>query len=686
MAQFGSLAPRTADDDLLQLYTDPMGSVSGAEPNRKRPNWMMEPDLLSTQLGQLPEGVGLDETGRPFYRDTGEPLTVVPRPGMLPIAKTPEGYTFAKPKIFDIASYLIGGPVKMGPGEEALGAGAIIKRGAANKKLGLEGGVAATEVPQERPKPPGAPTQPVAETPPVAPPSPGAEPSINWNRERTQLGGAAVGNRTVMDVPVDALDAAHKATDPGMYVATPKKSVMEHMAAGNEISLPEVHVERTDYPSNWWRLGYTNGRNRVAAARELGAKTIPVVVEPGHEEQLRQLLELHDPTSFGRLGGQGAMPQLAERYPGTVPPTLKYKGTNKPVPLEDVPAGDELERRLALPKKDATAVFQGKTESPEAKQLAKVRLGMKPDIEAGNYQPYFDPAKRTDVDPSTYGDYHDTATNLMKTAASRADYDLLANNPEAVKRLNEAYARGLKQKDAAGNWYFMKQLHDEFVKEYGQELGPKMFKERFADPMAATTGGMDPTSNLLMSYYGNYLKSKGLEVPPSHQMPYPIGGQYAGSNMGHFEDMIMKGEGIDPIANPKRYNFSGNFLGRSQPATLDEQMSGLWDPKMQMPPKGSYGHFEQVLRSLAAHHGVDPRYFQEVAWAGTKDINTPGGYAAKPMISHVNDAIERTHRVTGMPRQEIVRRGLVRGEIPIYGTGGAGAAASFGSLSPRRDE
>ena len=31
---------------------------------------------------------------------------------------------------------------------------------------------------------------------------------------------------------------------------------------------------------------------------------------------------------------------------------------------------------------------------------------------------------------------------------------------------------------------------------------------------------------------------------------------------------------------------------------------------------------------------------------------------------------ERTHRLTGMPREEIVRRGLIRSEIPLYGTAG----------------
>jgi hypothetical protein len=71
--------------------------------------------------------------------------------------------------------------------------------------------------------------------------------------------------------------------------------------------------------------------------------------------------------------GTGSMPQLAERYPETVEPTLKYKTTSKPVPANEIPTGDELTRRLALPKTDPQAVFQGKAESPEAGQLAKLR-------------------------------------------------------------------------------------------------------------------------------------------------------------------------------------------------------------------------------------------------------------------------------------------------------------------------
>ena len=55
----------------------------------------------------------------------------------------------------------------------------------------------------------------------------------------------------------------------------------------------------------------------------------------------------------------------------------------------------------------------------------------------------------------------------------------------------------------------------------------------------------------------------------------------------------------------------------------------------------------------------------------------------------VNDAVERTHASLAL-RREIVRRGLVRGEVPTYGVAGAAAAApalqdpsrGFGDVAP----
>src|ERR1700739_1756026 len=66
------------------------------------------------------------------------------------------------------------------------------------------------------------------------------------------------------------------------------------------------------------------------------------------------------------------------------------------------------------------------------------------------------------------------------------------------------------------------------------------------------------------------------------------------------------------------------------------------------------------------------------SWAGFKDEN------GQPMIQTVNDSVDRTHRLTGMPRSEIVRRGIVRKEIPVYSAAGAIRAGT--ALAPFLDQ
>ena len=92
-----------------------------------------------------------------------------------------------------------------------------------------------------------------------------------------------------------------------------------------------------------------------------------------------------------------------------------------------------------------------------------------------------------------------------------------------------------------------------------------------------------------------------------------------------------------------------------------------------VPPANTYGLFERVAHEEAAKLGMDPRTFQELGWAGFKQQKTPSYTSSTPFIGEVNEAIERTHRLTGMPKDEIVRRGFVRNEIPIYGSSGSPA-------------
>jgi hypothetical protein len=339
-------------------------------------------------------------------------------------------------------------------------------------------------------------------------------------------------------------------------------------------------------------------------------------------------------------------PHLADRYPEVGPPEWK------------------------IDKKKGEG-FWAKKLTPEALAVQKARKAVQGDIDAGNYAPYFDVGARADVDPSAYPKSGDTITEAMpKRPDTQATWRAKAYNPDGLQRLREGYEEGLKQKDVSANWYFMKQLEDKFVAEYGPEEGKRLFKERFAKGMATTTGGADPSDNLMMAYYGNYMQNKGLPIPETHQMPFPIGGRYVGGNMDMFERNI--GSELTPD-NPKRMNFQNNFLGHKDP-TIDEQMSKGFDPKLQMPEW--YGPYEEAINSLAAEYGVDPRYFQEVGWAGLK-AKSPEGYTGKPMIQHVNEAIERTSRITGVPPEEVVGRGLVRAEMPLYGVAAplAGAAA-----------
>jgi len=348
-------------------------------------------------------------------------------------------------------------------------------------------------------------------------------------------------------------------------------------------------------------------------------------------------------------------PQYAERYPDIAPPVLQ----------KDPKTGKE---------------FMGKGETPETKVFMKERARIAKQMEKEGFEPYFDPAQRFDVDPSHYPTDHVTLTqNRGKTPKTADQADADASNPGAMERLEAAYLRGRDVPDA-DRWYFMGQLEKAYIDELGEEAGREAFRQRFAGAMAATTGGADPTGNLLAAHYGNYLATHGQPIPENaHAMPVPVGGRFISGNMRLHGKFGQDGMNIPGDSNPKRYNFANNFLGHADRATIDEQMMGLIQPGGPgAPDPAVYGHFEQPVHALAAKHGISPREFQEVAWAGGKQMKNEAkkgmahsAEAGVPMIQTVNEAIERTHRLTGMPREEIVRRGLIRAEIPLYSSAGA---------------
>ena len=338
--------------------------------------------------------------------------------------------------------------------------------------------------------------------------------------------------------------------------------------------------------------------------------------------------------------------ELAVRYPKTVDPVLKV----------DRKTGKE---------------FLSKGVSPEAEALSAARQQTMAQMREEGFSPFFDPEARYYADPSGYNLVGSTRDIRPSRPDTIAKYEASANDPEALDRLRAAYTRGSAY-PGAKQWYAMGQLEDAFKSSLGPEAGRNMFKERFADAMAATTGGMDPDANLRLANYMNFLRESGASTPlASYELPFPIGGGKYGvmPNVAQYESLINKGEGLTP-ANPKRFNFSADFLGDIDRATLDEQMMSAWDPKLQSPPSNTYGVYEGALSRLARELGVPAAEAQDVMWAGIKLPKEPS-YVPKPMIQIVNEAIERTSRLTGMSPEEVVEEGLVKGKRPLYAKGGA---------------
>jgi len=337
--------------------------------------------------------------------------------------------------------------------------------------------------------------------------------------------------------------------------------------------------------------------------------------------------------------------KIANQYPDVIPPVL------------------------AIDPKTGKEYFK-KQLSPEALEVQKARKAAQKEIDAGNYTPFFDESKRFYADPSHYPTAGYTATDAVpKKADTIAKYEALANDPEALARLRAAYQSGSDKPDAK-DWYAMGQLEDAFIRELGPEEGRRQFKARFADAMAATTGGADPNSNLMMAAFTNYQKQLGREIPTAaSELPFPIGGRYVSGNMEQARKLADVGE-ISAVTNPKRHNFSANFLGHRDVSTLDEQMSQLWDPKMMAPPTNAYGIYQQALAKEAEKAGVLPANFQDVAWAGAKD------YQGKPMIREINEMLARTHAITGEPQEEILK-GYIRANKPMYGIGAIGGLGAL---------
>jgi hypothetical protein len=435
-----------------------------------------------------------------------------------------------------------------------------------------------------------------------------------------------------------------------------------------------------------------------------GGYGVPAIIRGANEEARRafesagelQRTGEYDPEpvvkqTIGAIGAPGLGPAVrggvalgagAVRRAAAAAPEMRagLTAAERAAPLREAPYPQFAEEYPPIgpgtptPKTNPTyegETFLKKTLTPESKQFEKARTKIMADMKENGYTPYFDPGERSLVNPNHYPAANVDTLQLSPKRQDAIDkYMEQIGAPQTRALLRRAYKRG-QQLGNAHDWYFMGQLEKEFMNELGPEAGREAFLQRFAVPMASTTSGNQPTANLLISHYLNYLRNRGMPMPTgAWETPPSVGGRFFMNNVEDYEN-IMGGGGYQALGagQPKMHNFARSFVGDLSRAVMDEQMAGgmlahagkksLADPARKI----AYGLLEKPVHQEAARLGIEPGAFQDVAWAGFK--NEPG----KPMIEHVNDAIERTHRLTGMPRDEIVSRALIRGEIPLYTTG-----------------
>jgi len=384
------------------------------------------------------------------------------------------------------------------------------------------------------------------------------------------------------------------------------------------------------------------------------------------------------PKPTGAVGAGGG--RLARKVVEEAPAAAALTKAERAAPREGAPFPQYAEEYPPIgpgtPTPKTNPKFEGetyleKTLTPESAQFEKARTKVIAGMKKEGYTPYYNLEERFPADPSKYPGRNVDTLELVPSRADTVDkYMEQIGAPMTRAALRQAFKRGTELGNAH-DWYFMGQLEADFIKELGPKAGREAFLQRFATPMAATTSGNQPTANLLTAHYLNYLRNRGLPLPSgAWETPPSVGGRFFMTNVRDY-NKIMGGGGYQALGadQPKMHNFARSFAGDLSRAVMDEQMAegmlahagkqSLADPAR----KVAYGFLERALHQEAKRAGVQPGAYQDVAWAGFK--NEPG----KPMMEHINDAIERTHQLTGMPREEIVRRGLVRGEIPLYARG-----------------
>lgn len=342
---------------------------------------------------------------------------------------------------------------------------------------------------------------------------------------------------------------------------------------------------------------------------------------------------------LGRVVGR--FPQYAERYPAPGPAIRKV----------DPDTGKE---------------YLAKLLTPEAEEFRRYRALVDSDMKRNGFVPHFDPSKRFHVDPSYYRPEFSTLDIIPKNQATIDRYNRIIGSDEVREQLQQAFVRGLAIPNAR-DVTALGQLERELIENLGLVAGRRAFRD-LATSIAVTSAGANAQSNLLMALYGNFARHNLPLVHAAHELPFPAGSRFAMPNLRRLHAIHDAGR-WDAFRAPKTHNYAQNLMGNRNVSTIDDKITAVMLPGHTAPPRGTYGLLERVLGDEASRVGWLPADYTDLVRAGIMSAKGAKHSPLQPVISDFNDVIERIHRITGRPRDDI-SSALGKGTIPAFGVGG----------------
>ena len=291
----------------------------------------------------------------------------------------------------------------------------------------------------------------------------------------------------------------------------------------------------------------------------------------------------------------------------------------------------------------------------------------------------------------------------------------LAKNQKAYDQILNWARRGMTEEGLG--WYNTDALRDEFVKEFGEDVGQKNY-EKYIDLVAATSAGAKTPANAKIA---SYYYQQAVRGEPAVKPPKGSGYGHKAQNL-HFKNAaeILAGGQLDPIKNPKRFTFGENLKGNWDYATVDkhnvrafaiaskdpefinsrladpkgtpkpswwnEKKHGAWDAQSfnprefvqtnkvkwetipptwfkEAPSKTDYKAFEELNKRLAKDLGVSPAAAQAALWLGAGEVT---GLGSPPIafMKVLEERLAATAKKRGITREKALKD-FIQGKAPL---------------------